>query len=200
MVTLNKILNDKNGVTFIELIVVISIFSIIAGITLFNFSSFSTGISIQNLSHDIALTINEAQKDAINGKDPIDGSIPAYGVFSKDNPKSFVYFKDNNPLSTSDYYSGDKSYNEIPNSNCDGITECQKIFNIQGGSTIEDIFVYDNGAYKSVYDLNIVFVRPFPKPFITYCESTGNTSCGISGRAYIKITSAKGAQKFVAIS
>lgn len=58
----------ERGVTFIELVVVISIFSIIAGTLLVNFSRFGRNVTIQNLAQDIALQINEVQKEAISGR------------------------------------------------------------------------------------------------------------------------------------
>ena len=58
----------NQGVTFIELVMVISIFSIIAGTLLLNFSRFNRNITIQNLTQDIALHINAAQKEAISGR------------------------------------------------------------------------------------------------------------------------------------
>ena len=47
----------NQGLTFIELIVVLSIVSVIAGVILFKFSDFSNNITLQNLSQDIALRI-----------------------------------------------------------------------------------------------------------------------------------------------
>lgn len=57
----------SRGVTFIEITIVISIFSILAGTLILNFSKFSRNVSIQTLAQDIALQINAAQKDAISG-------------------------------------------------------------------------------------------------------------------------------------
>ncbi len=61
-------LYQKQGVTFVELVIVISIFSIIAGTLLLNFSRFGRSITLQNLAQDIALQINSAQKEAISGR------------------------------------------------------------------------------------------------------------------------------------
>lgn len=61
-------MKDNSGVTFIELVIVISIFSIIAGTLLLNFSRFGRSVTLQNLAQDIALQINQAQKEAISGR------------------------------------------------------------------------------------------------------------------------------------
>src|SRR6187551_3624134 len=79
----NKIQTNR-GMTFIELVVVIGIFATIAGVVLFNFTGFSTNISLNNLAQDIALRIKNAQSEAISGKfaagfvSPI---VPSYGVY-----------------------------------------------------------------------------------------------------------------------
>ena len=57
---LNK--NKYNrGMTLVELIVVLAIFMIILGLTIFDYSSFKSTTTIQNLADDIALTIRKAQ-------------------------------------------------------------------------------------------------------------------------------------------
>lgn len=51
----------NKGFTLIEFVVIISIFAIMAGVALVNFSGFRTNIGLNNLAHDIALTIRQAQ-------------------------------------------------------------------------------------------------------------------------------------------
>lgn len=92
------------GVTFIELIVVIAIFGIIAGIILFNYSGFDSNIKLQNIMNDIATTVKSAQISGSSGKFDTRmagaGTIyrPTYGVyFKKETPPTsdyFVYFVD----------------------------------------------------------------------------------------------------------
>src|SRR5438045_1959211 len=65
-----KKFRDARGVTFLELIVVISIFAIISTTVLLRFSIFSTSVSLQNLAQDIALKIEQAQNASINGVYP----------------------------------------------------------------------------------------------------------------------------------
>ena len=107
------------GFTFIELVVVISIVSIISSVLIFNYGSFDANIRLQNLAQDIALRIKEAQTVAISGTyandysydfqygasgDPA-GQAPSYGVYFDviDNPpivsgvphdKIFAFFAD----------------------------------------------------------------------------------------------------------
>jgi len=100
--------SDRNqGFTFIELIMVIVIFSIFSGVVMFNFGDFSDSISVQNLAQQIALEIKQAQSDAIMGKDAsvFTGTCdtmscrPSYGVSFNASPsqnKQFIYFQDLN--------------------------------------------------------------------------------------------------------
>ncbi len=49
------------GFTLIEFVVIISIFAIMAAVALFNFQGFNSNIALSNVSHDIALTLRQAQ-------------------------------------------------------------------------------------------------------------------------------------------
>ena len=51
----------NSGITIIELLVVISIFIIISGITIFNYSKFKSTATLQNLADDIALSVRRVQ-------------------------------------------------------------------------------------------------------------------------------------------
>lgn len=51
----------KQGFTLIEFIVIISIFAIMASIALFNYNGFRSNVALNNLAHDIGLTIRQAQ-------------------------------------------------------------------------------------------------------------------------------------------
>jgi len=76
--------------TLVEFIVIISIFAIMAAVALFNFTGFRNDVGLNNLAHDIALTIRQAQVfgwAASGGSAPLsianDGTIkdPVEGVF-----------------------------------------------------------------------------------------------------------------------
>ena len=99
----NKSIGNKRGMTYVELIVVLSIFFIMSGVVLGNYGSFQKKIEIKNLANDIAQTILKAQKDSIaglNGDSFIAPSKPSYGIYfdtSDDAAKAqFIYFADKN--------------------------------------------------------------------------------------------------------
>ncbi len=113
--------HDSRGFTFVELIVVIAIFGILSSVVLFNYGNFNSAITLQNLAHDIALQIDQAQKTAISGQNNVllpsfssspgpGGFSPRYGVYFEnpgssvniDDPsKQFIYFTD-----LPDHYNG----------------------------------------------------------------------------------------------
>ncbi len=51
----------NKGFTLIEFVVIISIFAIMAGVALVNFAGFKSNVGLNNLAHDIALTVRQAQ-------------------------------------------------------------------------------------------------------------------------------------------
>ena len=145
------------GFTFIELIMVIVIFSIFSGVVMFNFGNFSDSISVQNLAQQIALEIKQAQSDSISGKDA--GSFsstgcsdslgnsapcrPSYGVsFNLSSNTKFIYFQD--------VYNDGLTNDDLSNS---------EVFNIERGNFINDICFDENCGKSSV---SITFIRPFP--------------------------------------
>ncbi len=102
--------------TYIEIIVVLSIFAVLSTVVMFNYGAFQSKIDIKNLASDIALKIVEAQKSSSSGKQPLNIVTPAdwkpsYGVYfnSTETPpdtdgialnKKFIYFADVNPVDT----------------------------------------------------------------------------------------------------
>lgn len=96
--------NTRRGMTYVEIIVVLSIFSIMSGAVIYNYHAFQSKIDTKNLASDIASKIVEAQKSALSGKLPPDGGFdanwkPSYGVYffrltTPGGKTRFIYFKD----------------------------------------------------------------------------------------------------------
>jgi prepilin-type N-terminal cleavage/methylation domain-containing protein len=197
--------SSQAGLTFIELIVVMSIFSVIASVVLFNFSSFNTNITSQNLAQQIALQIKQAQTESISGtrtmvfdQDEIlnPEGAPTYGVkFDIDtiddgtelDSKSMVYFADRN---------GDGEYNH-PGSGCDFNTtgtECLAKIQINTGDSIVGICAdadCDAGNYNDM-QATILFRRPFPEARLYIgSDLTPRSKIGI------KVRSSKGAERVI---
>ncbi len=188
--------NHKNkynrGVTLIELMVVIVIFMILTGITIFSYGKFNSSLSIQNLADDIALSVRQAQGYAIGVRD--NGSAlfsSGYGVHLTANPsniaspylgstKSFVLFAD---------ISDDKAYDQST-STCKSISatnECLEFFSITTADQISAIYLNSSSSPIAATDtLDITFKRPNPEPAFKSCDINGN-NCSSSTIASVQI-------------
>lgn len=174
--------NKKNkGMSYVELIVVLSIFTTLSSVVIFNYGDFQARVDIKNWASDIALKIVEAQKSSINGVLPIIGTFadsPAYGVYFNTNAlpllKQFIYFADLN---------NDFQYNE---SAIDTLNITKNIF-------IEKIERCAPACVSVTFPLHIVFKRP---------DSSANfTGATITGSDYVQITikSPKGAMALIKV-
>ncbi|HRH31321.1 MAG TPA: type II secretion system protein [Candidatus Paceibacterota bacterium] len=182
---------QQKGVTFIELVVVISIFSIIAGTLLVNFSRFGRNVTIQNLAQDIALQINEVQKEAISGRtneliadcNRIDSDCsPRYGIYltardvgNTPNLGSYAPLGAGKSLLKFIDYIGGEYNNKLDNgwSPCGaGVnTECIDNISLGQGNYISEICVGEDADcttdISNSLGVNIVFKRPLPDAIIT---------------------------------
>jgi len=170
-----KICNYQKGMTYIELIIVLSIFSTITSVILFNYSTFQDKVDMKVLANDIALKIVEAQKSSVAGKLPLETMTPSedwkpsYGVFfdSTDN-KNFIYFADldNNYL--------------FEDTDCSG--ECLESTLITKNNYISELSIVGSECPSTTTNLNIVFKRPDSNAIIS---SDSILTCDIT---YAQIT------------
>ena len=91
----------NRGMTYVELIVVLSIFSVLSSVVIFNYGNFQDRVDIKNLASDIALKVVEAQKSSLSGLLPLSGGYPAnwkpsYGVYFDVTEPKFIYYVDLN--------------------------------------------------------------------------------------------------------
>ena len=195
-----KLKNKKNkynsGMTYVELIVVLSIFAVMLSITMFNYNAFQSGVDIKALSNDVALKIIQAQKDSVNGELPpplqqtaiilnlqasdpsistIDTWAPTYGVFFDvtNSPTSFTYFADVN---------SNGLYDSLGQ-------ELLETFNITKGNKISQINVSCFGTPTSYSNLTITFKRPNSGATFTSTP----TICANPDSVQITVSSASGA-------
>ncbi|MBI2627472.1 type II secretion system protein [Candidatus Nomurabacteria bacterium] len=152
MFKLSKKIKNNKGMTYIELIVVLSIFAIMSSIILYNYGEFQAKVDIKNLASDIALKIVEAQKSALSGKwtsGAVDGWKPSYGIYfntsSADEKKKFTYFAD---------FNNDKIYNDTPLDTI-SITKGNYIEKIESCAGSPTICALVTNSF-----LSIIFTRP----------------------------------------
>lgn len=108
-----KIITQKQqGFTLVEFIVIMSIFAIMVGVVLFNFTTFRSRVTLDNLAHDIALSIRQVQTSAGASRtvDPSSPEFEAYrGIaFTKEGDtfkKDFIVYETSDS-SDSAYYGG----------------------------------------------------------------------------------------------
>lgn len=150
----------NGGMTLVELMVVLGIFLLVTGITIFDYNSFRSNISLQNLADEVALSVRKAQSYAIGARSASSGAFSdSFGVsfstsseFEENIPniKSFVIFADLNE---------DGEYNS---SEYCGVadSECLEVLTIRTEDVINNI----SGEYidDDVNSLDIIFTRPNP--------------------------------------
>lgn len=188
MKNLRKKFKDNRGMTYVELIVVLSIFSVLSSVSVFSYKDFQARVDIKNLASDIAIKIVQAQKSSLSGTLPplslqpvVQNWKPSYGVYFnidlegvQANPSKFVYFTDRDQNGT------------FTTGSCD---ECINQINITKGNTVNAINIFfQDGTSSNFNDLSIVFSRPDSSPIIT---SAGSIP-GVISYAEIGITSPDG--------
>ena len=166
-------ISQNKGMTYVELIVVLGIFSLITSVSFFNYGKFEQKVNIKILANDVALKVVEAQKNSLSGKwNSSAGSSwkPSYGIHFDitNNNKNFIYFVD---LNNNTFYD---------NPGCGG--ECLDQITITKGNSISELGIVGIGCPSTVNNLDIVFKRPDSSAIIT---SKPALSCSVS---YIQIT------------
>lgn len=179
--------------TIIELLVALSIFIILTGITIFDYGSFRSTVGTENLVNDIALSVRKAQSYAIGVRGISSSFENGYGIsfVTRDltsNPlsgsnKSFIIFTDSN---------NSRSY-DIPTGVCGDSNECREILSINGIDRISAIYLEDNKKIDVNGRLDIVFKRPNPDALFCYRPDGVNSACpqGASS-SYVKIEVSNG--------
>ncbi len=176
--------------TLLEMMIVVAIFAVLSALLIFNYSSFKSSISLNNLSDDIALTIRKAQVYAISVKSAeiatASGAyFPGYGIHfstttmpangSEASEKKFVFFADILNPSTPGLPSNKAydSYNGICDPNFISYqNECMDVVSITSQDKISD-FCLDGTCNQAsnISSLDIVFMRPDSDAY--FCVRSG---------------------------
>mgnify|MGYP001602117617 CR=1 FL=1 len=172
------------GFSLVELSVSVFIFTLVTGIVLANFPSFSSKIALENLAHEIALAVRQAQVFGIASREFGAGSgiFPGHGVrFERALDTTFLLYADTDK---------NKKYT--------GISELLETFIIRGGNRVSAVcgFLTPASPCTSLDILDIVFVRPDPEPTLT--GKVENAEAAYS-YATITIESARGGTQKVVV-
>lgn len=204
-----KIKNTK-GFTFVEIVVVLAIFAAITATLLFNFRDFTEGISLQNLTQNIALQVSTAQRQALAGSKF--GHISGFPVLSEWKPSYGICFTKNATgcyLGGNHYYTGQNSqgvtaFQTFADNNgqteefqVDGVDNHLDTIKITGNDHIFDICINEESGTNTscnIDQVSAVFTRPesAPKFFIP-----GNNT--VVNDVTIKVSSPEGSIRNVVI-
>jgi prepilin-type N-terminal cleavage/methylation domain-containing protein len=195
---IKRIRNCQKGMTYVELIVVLGIFSVLSAVSIYNYGAFQAKVDIKNLASDIALQIVEAQKSSVNGLLPATYAAdwkPSYGLFFYTNPidptdkNSFIYFTD---ADSSGFY----NINDGKDADCR--TECIKKTFVKKNNSISSLDIFCTGLSIPVSDLTITFSRLSSGARISSTDSYFN-SCDNISYAQIGIASPDGASSVIKV-
>ncbi len=168
--------------TYVELIVVLTIFAIMTSVVLFNYGAFQGRVDVKNLANDLALKIVQAEKDASFGKVP--SLAQQAGVAPNWKPSYGTYF-DLATDNTTFYYFADLNQNKYYDaSSCGGSGECISSTKITRGGTIAGIKTFPGGA--SLQKASLSFTRP--NSIVTVVDLSHGAPVIVSGVNYIEIS------------
>lgn len=154
----------KAGFTLIEMLVAVGIFTLMSAVLLYNYPEFNSRSALDNLAHQIAISIREAQVYGLSVRQT-SAVYPGYGIYiDKSNPTTFILF-------------GDKNDNKIYDAG-----ELVSQFDLTQGDFISDLcFNLKSTDYTTTSDkttcnlrnMTIVFTRPDPDAFISITDPLG---------------------------
>lgn len=167
----------------VELLVSISIFSLITTVAVFNHSKFNGTVILTNLAYEVALSVRQAQFYGIIVRQTSADATKfdsGYGIhFDLTNPSTYFIFED--------VKSGG-----VPNHVYDGSDISVETFRIQKGNAISKVCV-DGNCSNSVVDIS--FVRPNPDAYIRAGGIQGTSY----GKAEICVSSPSGTKRKVTV-
>lgn len=196
----------NKGLTLVELLVVISIFLVITAVTVFEYGSFRSNVSLQNLTDDIAMAVRKAQSFAIGAravKDEYDKTNfdNSFGIhFSISSTEDALVGSNKSFLMFSVPPESTKKYNYSGSANCgDPSNDCVELFRINTADYIKEIIVDDvikDSSNTPEASLDVVFTRPDPRAYFCYrADQNISTPCESASNIKIKISNGEIGEK-----
>jgi len=181
-----RIENRKKGFSILELLMVMGIFSILTGVTVFGYGDFNNNIITTNLAYEVALSVRQAQVFSLGVRGSSSNDFNTrYGVFFNKaadggNPSSFVFFADRDNYGICDN-DGDECDISICLAGADN--ECEQVSSFTRGIEISRIcasnsqnLINDSGdchaGVESIDKATITFTRPNPDANILDAETS----------------------------
>jgi prepilin-type N-terminal cleavage/methylation domain-containing protein len=194
-------LRTSGGFTLIEMLVVLAIIILMTGLIFSGQSNFNTSVILSSTAYDVALTLRDAETYGLStratasgvasagyGLDLKSGLVTTYNLFADSYPPAggtnACHPLPANGASAPNAYPGDCAYTSN-----DGLVSTYTLGN---GVTISNFCASTNGTSWScesgttnvINQLDIIFLRPNPAPFIStngiYSQATPMTSACIT--------------------
>lgn len=172
------------GFTLIEMLVTISVFVTVTAVVLVNFPSFSSKIALDNLAHEVALAVRQAQVFGVSAREfgVGTGVFPTRGAhFDGVQNTTFFLFVDTD---------GNNKYSGTP--------ELAETFTIGRRNYISSLcgFVTSVSSCTPLDTVDIVFTRPDPEPTIL---GKVDSSEALYSYTTITVSSPGGASRTIAV-
>ncbi len=188
-------MHTKNikGFTLAELIVTISIVTIMSTVVIFNYSTFSDNLASSAAQQEIAIAIREAQSFGVNVRESAVSSGRfdyAYGIhFDPLDPSTYYVFVDRVDAPFGNGVIANNQY-DVGSGCGSSSTECVEKFTLRNGVKVSKIC--DPSSCYNNKTLDIIFLRPNPdaKIYLYNGPASEYSSGGSSGR--VELTSQKG--------
>ena len=181
----------KQGFTLVEILVVISIVTVLGSVVIFSYGNFNDRLALSSAAQEVALAIRQAQTYGINVKETTMGGgdfTKAFGVYftqTSGQNKAYYLFADKN---------SDKKYSSATGS-CGG--ECVELDDLRDGVYISSIGGSCPPANGSTA-LHITFLRPNPDAVISFTNGLGLT-CTDQSNGIITLMSARGSTAIITV-
>ncbi len=182
----------KRGFTLVEILVSVSIMSMVMTIVLFGYSSFNDGLALGSSVQEMAIAVRQAQTYGLTVKEAVVGGgnfNSAYGIYFNpvSEPGDYYLFVDKNS----------NAYYDVGTGCGSGSTECVEKISLTNNVKISSI-CNDSGCVGTNI-VNIIFLRPNPDAQIYFGNSLGINTSGPHLNVRVALTSPQGVTRNVII-
>jgi len=164
------------GFTLIEMLISISIISLISGVVFFNFPRLNQDVLLNRAARELTLALREAQSRAVAVSPLESGKFPSnYGISIQKNNAELVLFSDGADGSVENTkYDASGQPEE-----CSG--ECVKKFTFTHGILPSQLIFAGVPCSTNPCTMNVLFYRPDPRMSVSDDSGCVSGDCGGSG-------------------
>jgi prepilin-type N-terminal cleavage/methylation domain-containing protein len=173
------------GFTLVELLVSISIFTVITSVAIFNHSQFNGSVLLTNLSYEIALSVRQAQSYGISVRENsaqnfnsgygvhFDTTVPTQYILFEDKTGGTPYVHDGSDIDIQTYTI--EKGNKVAKVCLDGVKPCSSTsVDISFSRPNPDAYIYSGGTNHGKAEICVTSPQGLVRKIIV--ESTGQIS------------------------